>query len=289
MIVSRRITAARSFLAVGTRQRGRIARHGALLLLCALVIAPFIWLLSTSLKSSDQIFAQPVVWVPWPLRWDNYRSVVTTIPFVSYLKNSLLLCASNIVGVLFSCPLAAYAFSRLQWPGRDLVFFLMFATILLPAQVTMIPVYLIFRNLGWLNTYWPLIVPAFLGNPFYIFLLRQFFLGIPQDLSDAARVDGAGELGIFRRVILPLSIPVLVAVSLFTFVDVWKDFLGPLIYLNDPSMWTLGIGLEQFLSANGAEWNLLMAAAVLFSVPIFVIFIFLQRLFLEGVTFTGQR
>lgn len=267
----------------------RLLRHGALIALCLLFISPFLWMLSTSIKEPSQIFADPTVWVPDPPRWQNYNDVFTTIPFFTYLRNTLILCVANVAGALISCPLAAYAFARLRWRGRNIVFFVMFASILLPAQVTIIPVYLTFRNLHWINTYLPLIVPAFLGNPFYIFLLRQFFLGIPQELTEAAYIDGAGDLLILLRIIVPLSQAALAAVALFVAVDTWKDFFGPLIYLNSQSLWTLGVGLQEFLSNNGAEWNLLMAAAVMFCAPIFMLFLVLQRSFVEGISLSGIK
>lgn len=266
-----------------------VLRHGALILLCLIFVLPFLWMLSTSLKAPSEIFTQPTIWVPRAPQWQNYSGVFDAIPFFTYLRNTLLLCVANVAGVLLSCPPAAYAFARLRWRGRDLVFFLMFASILLPAQVTIIPVYLTFRDLHWLGTYLPLIVPAFLGNPFYIFLLRQFFLGIPQELAEAAHIDGANDLTILLLIVVPLSRAALAAVALFVAVATWKDFFAPLLYLNSQSLWTLGVGLQQFLSINGAAWNLLMAAAVLFCVPIFVLFLFLQRSFVEGISLTGLR
>jgi multiple sugar transport system permease protein len=271
------------------RAAGRILRHALLILASLIFLLPFFWMLSTSLKSTAAVFAGTLDWIPGSPRWQNYGDVFSTIPFFTYLRNTLILCVANVAGTLFSCPLAAYAFSRLRWRGRDVVFFIMFASILLPAQVTLIPVYITFRNLHWLGTFLPLIVPSFLGSPFYIFLLRQFFLGMPQELSEAARLDGANDLTILVRLVVPLSKTALIAVALFVTVDTWKDFFAPLLYLNTQDLWTLGVGLQQFLSANNAQWNLLMAATILFCAPIFVLFFLLQRSFVEGISLTGLR
>ena len=192
-----------------------------------------------------------------------------------------------MVGVLFSSTLVAYSFARLRWPGRDILFAVMLATVLLPSTVTLIPVFLIWRNLHLTNTYWPLIVPSFFGSPFYIFLLRQFFMGIPQDYADAARIDGANEWRIMRSIVLPLAVPALTAISVFTFISTWEDFLNPLIYIDDPNRLTMALALTQFVGSHVQDWGPLMAGVVIFILPILVIFALAQRLILEGVTFTG--
>jgi multiple sugar transport system permease protein len=250
---------------------------------------PFYWLVSTSLKSDKEIFAQPPVWVPAKLLWGNFVRAVQYIPFGMYLGNTLVICVLSVAGAMLSSSLVAYSFSRIRWPGRDPLFFLLLATMMLPAQVTLIPVFSIFRTLHWIDTILPLVVPQWLGTAFFIFMLRQFFMTIPLELSDAARIDGCSEWDIYRRVILPLAKPALATVGLFTFIGAWNDFMGPLIYLNDERRATLSLGLQQFVGQHGAEWSLLMAASTLMTLPIIVIFFFAQRTFIQGITLTGVK
>jgi multiple sugar transport system permease protein len=199
------------------------------------------------------------------------------------------LCAGSVAGTLFSCTLAAYGFARLRWPGRDLMFGLLIATMLLPWHVTMIPRFLLIRELGLYNTLAALVLPTFCGDAFYIFLLRQFFLTIPEELSEAARLDGCGEWGVCWRIVVPLARPALATVALFQFIAAWNDFNGPLLYLSDPDKFPLAYGLEQFVSAYSSQTNLLLAAAVLFTLPIVVLFFLTQRTFLEGIATTGIK
>jgi multiple sugar transport system permease protein len=194
-----------------------------------------------------------------------------------------------VAGTLLSAALPAYGFSRLRWKGRDALFFLMLATLMLPAQVTQLPVFLLFRALGWTGTFLPLIVPSFFGNAFSIFLLRQFFLTLPQELSDAARIDGCSEAGIFWRIVLPLSKPALATVALFAFIGAWTDFQGPLLYLHDERQYTLAIGLQAFQGRHGGQWNLLMAAATVVTLPLVAAFFFAQRTFIKGIAATGLK
>lgn len=266
-----------------------IASHAALILLGALFFLPFYWLVLTSLKSDAEVFKMPPVWVPEKLLWENFGRSVTYIPFFLYLKNTLVICGLSVAGTVLSSSLVAYSFSRIQWPGRDALFGVLLATMMLPGQVTLIPVFAIFRALGWIDTIKPLVVPHFLGTAFYIFMLRQFFLTIPLELSDAARIDGCSEWGIYQRVILPLARPALATVGLFTFINAWNDFLGPLIYLNDERKATLSLGLQQFVSQHGAEWSLLMAASTLMTLPIILLFFFAQRTFIQGIALTGVK
>jgi multiple sugar transport system permease protein len=260
-----------------------------LLLATALMIAPLAWMVLTSLKSSEQLAADPYSWWPRPWCWENYAKAVTAIPFVRYLANSLLLCLGSVAGTLISCSLVAYGFSRVRWPGRDLLFALLIATMLLPWQVTMAPRFLVIRELGLYDSLAALILPKFLGEACYIFLLRQFFLTVPQEMIDAARVDGCSELGVLLRVMLPLSRPALATVGLLEFVSAWNDYGGPLLYLNDPERFPLAYGLEQFVSAHSSEMNLLLAAATLFTLPIAVLFLLAQRTFVRGITTTGMK
>lgn len=269
--------------------RQQVWMHVALIALSIVSLVPFYWMVATSLKSDAQVLASPPAWVPSPVMWSNYIEAMRYIPFLTYMKNTVVICVMTMFGTVLSCSLVAYSFAKLRWPGRDVLFVLVLATMMLPGQVTMIPVFAIFRWLGWIGSYKPLIVPSFFGSAFFIFLLRQFFLTIPQELSDAARVDGASDLSIYQMVILPLSKPALITVALFTFIGSWNDFLGPLIYLNDDSKYTLSIGLQQFVSQHGQEWQMLMAAATVMVIPIMIIFLFAQKSFIKGITLTGLK
>ena len=262
-------------------------RYLFLSVVCLAFLAPFFWMVSTSLKGDQQIFTFPPVWVPEPAHWDNYPRALQAFPFVRYTANTLFLCVMCIFGVVFSCSLPAYGFSRLEWKGRDALFVVMLATIMLPAQATMLPVFLLFRKLHWTGTFLPLFVPSFFGGAFGIFLLRQFFLTIPKELSDAARIDGCNEASTLTRIILPLSKPALATVALFTFMGTWTDYLGPLIYLHDERQYTLALGLQSFLGRHGADWSALMAAATAVTLPPVIVFLFAQKTFIEGVTVTG--
>ena len=263
--------------------------HAFLLVTGLAFLLPFAWMVSTSLKSPAQIFAWPPVWIPTPVLWSNYAKAVVAVPFLLYLQNTLYIAMANVLGILISCPPVAYGLARLRWPGRDLLFAVVLATMMLPYEVTMIPLFMVFRALGWIGSFKPLIVPAFFGGPFFIFLLRQFFLTIPTDLSDAATIDGCNEFGILWRVVLPLSKPALATVALFTFIANWQDFLAPLIYLRDEGQYTLSLGLQRFLSLHGAKWEQLMAASTLMILPIVLLFFLTQRTFIEGITFTGLK
>jgi len=272
----------------GPKLAKALASHAVLIALGTLFFLPFFWLVLTSLKTDAEIFEMSV-WVPKALHWENFGRAVTYIPFFRYLQNTLVICGLSVIGTVISSSLVAYSFARIKWPGRDLLFGVLLATMMLPGQVTLIPVFAIFRTLGWIDTIKPLVVPHFLGTAFYIFMLRQFFMTIPLELSDAARIDGCSEWGIYHRVILPLSRPALATVGLFTFINAWNDFLGPLIYLNDERKATLSLGLQQFVSQHGAEWSLLMAASTLMTLPIILLFFFAQRTFIQGITLTGVK
>ena len=222
-------------------------------------------------------------------QWHNYPDALTSFPFVRYTLNTLVICLLTMIGTVLSAALPAYGFARLKWKGRDALFFLLIATIMLPPQVTMLPVFLIFRALHWTGTILPLVVPSFFGSAFYIFLLRQFFLTIPQELSDAARIDGCGEMGILWRILAPIARPALATVALLSFTSAWMDFAGPLIYLHDERTYTLAIGLMAFLGRHGGEWSLLMAASMVMTVPMLVLFFFAQRTYIQGIALTGLK
>ena len=264
--------------------------YGALVAVAAVLLLPFAWMVSTSLKGNEAVFALPPQWIPEAPRWDNYAEVFRRMPFLLYLRNTSVITALTIAGTVLTSSLVAYAFACLRWPGRDALFLFVVATMMLPLQVIMIPLFVLFKELGWLNTYKPLIVPAFLGGgAFNIFVLRQFFLGIPRDLFDAARIDGASEWRIYWGIALPLARPALVTVGLLTFMFGWNDFLGPLIYLSDPSKNTLALGLALFTGQHQTDWGVLMAASVLMMVPVVALFFFFQRYFIKGFTMSGLK
>lgn len=277
----------------------RAITHVVLLIMCLPFAMPVIWMLSTSLKSDAQIFPKeneastPFTLdrlVPHPVQWRNYPEALKTVPFGTYLRNTLMLCVLNVIGAVLSSAIVAYGFARLNFPGREWLFILMISTMALPGQVTMIPVFLMFRAFGWYGTFLPLIVPAFFGNPFFIFLLRQFFLGIPRDLLDSARLAGASELQILWHLVLPLSRPALAMVGLFHFLYMWKDFMGPLIYLNDKARFTLSLALQHFhTEQGGTPWHLMMAASVVFSLPLIVLFFMTVKTFIRSITMTGLK
>ncbi len=252
-------------------------------------VLPFIWMVSTSLKQDIEVFRFPPNWIPEVPQWNNYIKAVQYIPFFQYTKNTLIICAMTVIGAVLSCSIVAYSLSRIEWPGRDLLFIITIAVLMIPFPVTMIPLFILFSRLGWVDTFKPLIVPLFFGSPFYIFLLRQFMMTIPRELSDAAYLDGASDLQIYYSLILPLTKPALATVALFQFMSAWHDFLGPLIYFNSEQKYTLSLGLRKFQSVYGTEWQLLMAASTLITVPIIILFFLTQRTFIQGITLTGLK
>ncbi len=274
------------------RQLGRgarIAAHAALITLSVIFLVPLYWLISSSLKTDQQIFKFPPEWIPWPITFHNYPAGLTFIPFWRYLGNTTLICVFSVLGTLLSCSLVAYGLARVRWRGRNVLFYILLSTMMLPFQVTMVPMFVVFAKLGWVDTFLPLIVPRFFGSAFYIFLMRQFFLTIPGELSDAARIDGCSEWDIYWRIVLPLSKPVLATVGLFSFMAAWNDYIGPLIYLTDQSRYTLTLGLAAFSSQYGSYPGMLMAVTTVMTVPIVIIFFFAQRTFIQGITLTGIK
>jgi multiple sugar transport system permease protein len=253
--------------------------------LSALMLLPFAWMLLSSVKTNSQLFATPISWWVWPLHLDNYSQALALIPFWSQLRNTLLLSVLTVVGTVLSCSFTAYGLAKVNWIGRRVLLWVLIGTMLLPSVVTLVPTYVIFRDLGWVNTYLPLIVPTFLGTPFYTFLFRQFFLRIPESMSEAARVDGASELRIYASIIMPVCRPVVVAVAVLAFVQAWTDYLGPLIYLNNPAQWTLSLGLTAFLTKYSVEWNYMMAASVVFTLPLVIVFFVGNKYILSGISF----
>jgi multiple sugar transport system permease protein len=267
----------------------RVATHLALLPLAIIFLIPFFWMVSTSLKPDTQVYDWPPTWIPRPVMWSNYPEAVNFIPFWAYTRNTLVIAFFSIIGVLLSCPPVAYSFSRIPWPGRDVLFIITLATMMLPAQVTMIPLFILFSRLGWVGTYLPLIAPRFFGVAFYIFLLRQFFMTIPLELTDAARIDGASELRIYGQIMLPLTKPALATIVVFEFLNRWRAFIGPLIYLNNPDRYTISLGLQMFRLEHDTEWQMLMAASILLTLPVVFIYFFVQRTFIQGIAMTGLK
>lgn len=255
----------------------------------AIFILPLFWQISTSLKVSEQLFVFPPIWIPDPIAWENYPRAMVMVPFGTYFINSSIVTSLSVMGRIVSASIIAYSFARLRWPGRDFFFIILLATLMIPFQVLMIPLFLIFRRIGWINTFKPMIVPTWFGGAFFIFLLRQFFKTIPFELSDAARIDGCSELGIFLKIILPLAKPALAVVALFEFFWTWNDFISPLIYLNSQEKYTVAIGLQQFFGSHGADWGALMAAATVILIPSVLLFGFTQRYFIEGISLTGTK
>lgn len=253
-------------------------------------LLPLIWLIRSSLMDMGQIFELPPIWIPNPFRFGNFSEALTILPFGRYFINTTIIVIFSMLGVLVTCSISAYSFARMSWRGRDLIFGLLLSSMMLPYAVTLIPTFIGWSKLGLTNSFIPLIAPAwFGGGAFNIFLLRQFYLSIPRDLDEAAYVDGASHGRIFISIIIPLTRPALVVVGLFTFLASWNDFLGPLVYLNSESKYTLALGLQQFKGMYAAEWHLMMAAATVVLAPAIVVFFIGQRYFIEGITLTGIK
>jgi len=255
-----------------------------------IVILPFLWMVSTSLKTPADIFKIPTVWIPNPIVWENYPNAMTILPFGRFILNTAKITGLAVVGATFSGSLAAFAFARLRWRGRNFMFVLVLSTLMLPFQVIMIPQFILFRELEWLDTYLPLVVPAFFGgSAFNIFLLRQYFMTISPELDDAAIIDGCSRFGVYWRIILPLSKAALMTVVIFIVQNRWQSFLVPLIYLFDQKKYTLALGLRLFQDQYTTEWELMIAAATVSMIPVLLVFYYGQRYFIQGVVFTGVK
>jgi multiple sugar transport system permease protein len=261
-----------------------------LLILGALfTVSPFLWLVRSSVMTIQEIFSMPPKMLPAVPQWQNYVNVFTTLPFARFFLNTAIIVALNVVGAILSNTMMAYAFARINFRGRTLMYSLCLATLMLPTTVTMIPLFIEWKYLGGLNTFAPLYVPAFFGNAFYIFMLHQFFKTIPVEFDEAAFVDGANYPQIIAKIIIPVAKPALAVVAIFSFLNSWNDFMGPLLYLNDQAKFTLSLGLKMFLSMFRAEWNTLMAASTLAVVPLVALFFMAQRYFIEGLTMGGVK
>jgi multiple sugar transport system permease protein len=264
-----------------------------LLIGAIIMLAPLAFMISSSLKAETQVFQFPIKWIPNPVHWMNYVEALTDKPFFLYFKNTMVIVIFNQIAILLTASLVGYGFARINFPGRDLWFGIALATMMLPYYVTMVPQFILFSRLGWMNSNLPLIIPYFFGGgAFNVFLFRQFFRTIPNDLSDAARIDGCSEFDIYWRVIVPLSTPVFITVSIFTFLFSWNDFIGPLLYINSPEKFTIALGLAQYRSMLGVgrtRWDLLMAASVAMTAPVVLLFFILQRYFIKGVVMSGLK
>lgn len=278
---------------LGPRPTGPWARRVSLLIIvigAATVLLPLAWMLSTSLKPESQVFRTPIEWVPTTVRTENYSEAVSIIPFWRYALNSAIVAIPVVIGTVLSSAAVAYAFARLRAPGLNAMFVLVIAGIMLPGEVTLVPSFLLYKELGWVGTYLPLTVPAWLGGgAFNIFLLRQYFLTIPREQEELARVEGHGFLSILLRVIIPQSWPAISVVAALQFVDVWNDFLGPLLYITDQNQYTLPLGLNFYKDIYNTQWAHLMAASLLALLPCIVVFFLAQRAFTQGVVLTGRR
>lgn len=265
--------------------------HTILVITAMMFLIPFLWLVITSLKPIEQVFTDPPIWIPDPIQWKNYVDALTmpAFPFLRLLKNTLFYVVTTTIGTVASSTIVAYAFARLRFKGRDVLFMITLATMMLPGIVTLIPTYVLFRKLEWVGSYAPLIIPAFFGSAFNIFLLRQFMTSIPFDLTDAAYVDGANDFVILWQIVVPLIKPALLVIAVFNIMWVWNDFFGPLIYLDENTEYPLMMGLYAFRTRNTIQWNLLMACTLATCFPLIALFFVAQRYFIEGITLTGLK
>lgn len=263
--------------------------HTVLLIGSIIFVAPLVFMVSTSLKAMRQIAKFPPEWIPNPVIWGNYPGVFTYAPMHLYFLNTMIIVIPTVIGATLVSAMAAYAFARLRAPGRNAMFLLVLATLMLPSVVTMVPTYVLFAKLGWVGTFKPLTIPPLAGSAFFIFLLRQFFMTIPRELEDAALIDGCSRARIFRSIILPLAKPALATVTIFAFMGAWNDYLGPLIYLGHQDQYTMSLGLQAFVQYHRSEWGMMMAASTMMVLPVIVIFFFAQKNFIQGITMTGIK
>lgn len=268
---------------------GKLIRYSLLIFFSIIFIMPIIWMVSTSLKAPGEIFSIPPEWIPNPIVWGNYKDAIESFPFLRYTMNSVIISGISVIGGVLSASLVAYSFAKLNWPGKNIWFIVLIATMMLPPQVTMIPLFIFYSRLGLIDSFIPLILPNILGNAYYIFLIRQFYMSIPKELNEAARIDGASEFYIWRKIFLPLSKPVLATCAIFLFMFTWNDFLGPLVYLHDPNMFTLQLGLRSFQQQFGTRWNVMMAASLIVASPSILLFAFFQKHFIKGSAASGIK
>jgi multiple sugar transport system permease protein len=284
----------RSYSVAGSRRRGeRVGRIGAtalVILFSVLILLPVFWMLSTALKTRIEVAQFPPRWFPADPQWQNFPEALTFLPFNLYFRNTAIITAIVLVGDVLMNSIFGYAFARLRAPGKEVLFVLVLSTMMVPYQVLMVPQYVLFHSLGWVDTIRPLTIPAWFGSAFLIFLLRQFYRGIPTELDDAARIDGCGYISIWWRIMVPLSKSALAAAAIFSFTYNWNDFTAPLIYLNSPDKMTVAVGLASFRHRYGATpWNLLMAASLVAVLPCVILFFVAQRYFIQGIVVTGVK
>jgi len=269
---------------------GEIAISTLILAVLALVfIVPFVWMTLSSLKVPAELFIVPMQWLPKKAQWHNYVRIFNEFPFLQDFRNTMVLVVVNVIGAVLSNTLIAYGFAKIEWKGREALFYVVLATLILPFQVVMIPLFILFHQLHWIGTLLPLMVPGFFGNAFFIFLLRQFYMSIPNELSYAAKMDGAGDFMIYRRVILPLATPAIATVIIFSFLKTWNDFIGPLIFLSDNKLYTLSLGAQQIMHNLDPKWDMLLTLGVMMTFPVLVIFFLLQKYFIQGIAMTGIK
>lgn len=265
----------------------RVLVYAMLILIGAMLTTPFLWLVSTSLKRHGEGFIVPVRWLPEKPQWDNYVNVFIRFPYARFILNTVIITVLATLGNVVSSVIVGYSLGRLRWSGRNTVFVILLATMMLPSVVTLVPQFVIFFKIGWVNNYLPLIVPAWFGNAFYIFLLRQFMRSLPMELDEAARVDGAGSLRILWQIIVPLCMPAIATVTIFAGMNHYNDFMHPLLYLSKTESFTISLGLRMFQTQHVAWWELQMAAATVAVLPLIVLFFLNQKAFIKGIAFTG--
>ena len=272
-------------------KRSRLFMHGVVTIGALFMMLPFFWMLSAAVKRREDIFVLPPIWIPEEILWQNFVDVWTQVPMAQAYVNSLKIAGLVTIFTLLTSSLAAYAFAKIEFPGKRISFATLMATIMIPSQATLIPVYILMSRIGWIDTHWPLIVPPALTNAFGVFLLRQFFMGVPDDLIDAARIDGANPFQIYLRVAVPIIRPAIMTLAIFTFLGNWNAFLTPLIYINSKELWTVPLLIANFQDAYGVEteWGLLMAASSLALIPVLIVYVSAQRYFIEGVALTGLK
>lgn len=276
-----------------SRKRSRftygIFAYAAMALIGFVALLPFLWMLSTSLKSNSGIFRYPPEWIPNPVMWSNYVNIMTNTQMPLAILNSLKIALINTGGALLTCSMAAYAFAKLEFRGKNKLFMVLISTMMIPMQVTLIPMFILFRNFGWIDTHLPLIVPSLLSNAYGVFLLRQFYMTLPTSLMESAKIDGASQPYIFFRIMMPLSIPAMATFGLVTFMGNWNNFMTPLIYLSSRDKYTVPLMVATLQGQYTAQWNTLMAGSCIALIPVIILYVFTQRYFVEGIVLTGMK